>query len=68
MDRSSIEMLKILTDQLTVSLLEDEHGLDNKNFILLQEISRLLGFDLGELDLKTSEGRVFLNSFPTEYT
>ena len=69
MRNADIQTIKLMYEQLLVSLLVDELGVTEQSFILLEETGRLLGFDLQDLELEKSEesGRISLVEYPTRY-
>jgi hypothetical protein len=67
MNHAELQSLKMMFEQLLVSLLVDSHGISDQSFILLEESGRQLGFDLSDLALERDSGRVSLEAYPTRY-
>ena len=67
MNHAELQSLKMIFEQLLVSLLVDPNGISEQRFILLEESGRQLGFDLSDLELEVAKDRVSLEAYPTKY-
>ena len=67
MNHAELQSLKMIFEQLLVSLLVDPNGISEQSFILLEESGRQLGFDLSDLELEVAKDRVSLEAYPTKY-